>query len=127
MKKMLLTAMALAVSVSAQAAPPCLLVGQIYNWDVQNDQTLIVEDNLHHKFKVSLMGHCSPLKFPRFLTIGFKSFDGFPLSCLTRGDAVIHGDSVGPLQCPILKVEFYTPEMQKADLEAAKANKPAAP
>ena len=64
MRKTILAAAALAIFsfLTPQAAwaddRPCLRVGEIHNWDVQNDRTLIVEDNWRKKFKVQLMGAC---------------------------------------------------------------------
>jgi hypothetical protein len=126
MKKTLLTVVALAILVpAANAAEPCLRMDNIYNWDVRNDRTLIVEDYQHRKFKVSLMGGCTNLKFRQALA--FKSFGGTGLSCVTRGDAVVQRDDVGPRRCPIAKIELYTPEMQKLDLEATKMKAADAP
>ncbi len=125
MKKILLAALVLAISAPAHAAQPCLRLSQIFNWNSPNDQTLIVEDYQHYKFKLSLMGHCTGLNLHEAL--GFKAFGGDALSCLTAGDSVIQRDVIGPQHCPITKIELYTPEMQKADKEAAKAKGSTAP
>ena len=121
MKKTLLTFVALAILVpAASAAQSCLRMDNIYNWDVRDDRTLIVEDYQHSKFKVSLMVHCTNLKFRQALA--FKAFGGSQLGCLSRGDSVIQRDDAGPRRCLISKIELYTPEMQKVDQEAAKAS-----
>ncbi|MGA7674316.1 MAG: DUF6491 family protein, partial [Rhizomicrobium sp.] len=86
---------------------------------------LIVEDYQHQKFKLSLMVRCTGLNFHE--TVGFKAFGGTGLSCLSRGDDVIQHDVIGPRRCPISNIEIYTPEMQKADKEAAKAKGTPAP
>lgn len=125
MNKILLTIMALAVCAPAPAAERCPRLDNIKNWDAPNDRTLIVEDYQHNKFKLSLMGHCMNLKFR--LGLGFKMSGGSQLTCLARGDYIIQRDSAGLLRCPISKVELYTPEMQKVDGEAAKANGADAP
>jgi hypothetical protein len=118
-----------AVAVSLLSAPAlaagraCLEQSQIYNWDALDDRTLIVEDNWHHKFKVTLMVNCQNLQFHQRL--GFKSFGGTALSCVSRGDSVISGTEIGPQRCPIQTIEPYTPDMEKADKDAAAAAKAA--
>ena len=108
----------------AMAAAPCLQQSQIYSWDALNDRTLIVEDMRHQKFKLNLMVSCQHLQFHQRL--GFKTFSGTALACLTRGDQVISGTEIGPQMCPIKSIEAYTPEMEKADKDAAAAAKAAA-
>ena len=59
--------------------------------------------NSHQKFKLDLMGYCTGLTFKQ--TLGFKSFGGTDLSCLTPGDYVLvacHGDA---RHCPIKTIE----------------------
>jgi hypothetical protein len=98
----------------------CLRFGYIYNWHVVNDKTLIVEDNWHKKFKVDLMGLCTNLNYHEHL--GFKSFGGMRLSCITPGDEVITRDfGTGPGHCAITHITAYTPAMEAAD-KAAKAD-----
>jgi hypothetical protein len=124
MTKMLMAAMALAISVPAYAAEPCLRLDNISGWTTPNDKTLIVENYQHQKFKLTFMGSCPNLKYHEKL--GFKVFGGTRLSCLTRGDSVIQRDVIGPARCPISKVELYTPEMEKDDkasLEATRQHK----
>ncbi len=122
MKTKLLVAIgfAAALSTSAMADPSCLQVGQIWNWKALDNQTLIVEDNWHHKYKVSLMGYCPNLTFKE--RVGFKAVGGFSrLSCLGKGDEVLVRDIAVPSRCPITNVVAYTPEMEKADKAAAAA------
>jgi Family of unknown function (DUF6491) len=101
----------------------CLRYDNIYSWKALNDKTLIVEDTLHNRFKLSLMGYCPNLKFKEQLA--FKSFGGTQLSCVTKGDSVYTRDfgSHVPYNCPIADVVPYTPAMQKADEAAAAAKK----
>ena len=108
---------------SAMASTPCLQQSQIYSWDALNDRTLIVEDMRHQKFKLNLMVSCQHLQFHQRL--GFKTFGGSALACLTRGDEVISGTEIGPQMCPIKSIEAYTPQMEKADKDAAAAAKAA--
>lgn len=107
----------------APAATPCLQQSQIYSWDALNDRTLIVEDMRHQKFKLNLMVSCQHLQFHQRL--GFKTFSNTALACLSRGDQVISGTEIGPQMCPIKSIEAYTPEMEKADKDAAAAAKAA--
>jgi hypothetical protein len=112
------------LSAPALADRVCLQQSQIYNWDALNSRTLIVEDNFHKKFKLSLMVDCQHLQFHQRL--GFKTFGGSALACLARGDNVISGTEIGPQTCPIKSIEAYTPDMEKADKDAAAAAKAAA-
>lgn len=102
------------------AAPSCLQLGQIYSWNAPDNKTLIVEDNWHQKFRLSLMGYCQNLTFKE--RIGFKAFGGTQLSCLSKGDYVLVRDPGFPQRCPIMDIVPYTPQMEAAD-KAAKAAK----
>lgn len=109
-------------ATSASAAPSCLQIGQIWNWTAVNDKTLIVEDNWHQKFKLSLMAPCINLTFKE--RVGFKAIGGFTgLSCLSKGDEVLVRDPGFPEHCPITSIVLYTPAMEKADKQAAEAAK----
>ena len=106
---------------AATAQRACLRFGYIYNWSVIDNKTLIVEDNWHNKFKMSLMGYCPGLKFKE--RVGFKSPGSMQLSCMSPGDDVIINQfGTGPQRCPIASITTYTLEMDKADM-AAKAAK----
>jgi hypothetical protein len=122
--KLVCTALTLtALSLPAFAATPCLRQSQIYNWNALNDRTVIVEDDYHKKFKLTLMTPCLHMQFHERL--GFKTFGGTALSCVTKGDQIIAGSEIGPQHCPISSIEPYTPEMEKADKDAAAAAKAA--
>jgi len=132
MKAILVSAviLALASAVPAIAQAPqtgaaptaCLRFGEIYDWKAQDNRTLIVEDNLHKKFKVSLMGTCPSLAFKE--RVGFQSRDAMRLTCMRPGDNVIvRSMGSGTQRCPIRSVAAYTPAMQKADEAAAAAKK----
>ena len=127
MKKMFLLAAGLALFAAPApvlANATCLEVGSIYSWDAPNDKTLIVEDNFHNKFKLTLLGVCSSLTFKE--TLAFQAFGGTQLSCVSAGDSVYTRNfGTGRQQCPIRKVEPYTPAMMKADADAAAAKKAA--
>jgi hypothetical protein len=107
---------------SAAAPRACLQFGEIYNWNVVDDRTLIVEDNLHRKFRVSLLGYCPDLNFKE--RVGFRSPGAMRLTCLSPGDSVIVNNlGAGFQRCPIKSIEAYTPAMQKADEAAAAAKR----
>lgn len=119
-------AAALVVSATAQTTGTatrnaCLRFGEIYSWDAPDNRTLIVEDNLHQKFKVSLMGYCPNVTFRE--RVGFRSPGAMRLTCLLPGDDVIVNNAgAGFQRCPIRSIVAYTLAMQKTD-EAAKAAK----
>lgn len=120
MKKSLIAVLALFAATPALANPNCLQLGLVYSWKVVDNKTLIVEDELHQKFKVSLMGWCPALPYNE--TLGFKVFGGTQLSCITKGDEIIsHEHPLGAFRCPVTNIEPYTPEMEKADKQAAAA------
>lgn len=107
------------LSTPALADPACLQFGQIYNWKAVDNQTLIVEDNWHNKFKVSLMGYCPNLTFKE--RVGFQSPGSTALSCMGKGDQIIVRDISMPSRCPIVNIVPYTAAMEKADKDAAAA------
>jgi len=95
-------------ALPANAQPTCLQIGRIWSWKALNTRTLIVEDELHRKFKVGLQGYCPALPFK--LSLGFKSVGGISgLDCLQRGDEVISHDVGIPYICPIMTIAPYTP------------------
>jgi hypothetical protein len=114
-----LAAVTLLGSTLAYAAPSCLELGRIWSWKVIDNKTLIVEDDTHQKFKMSLMGFCPDLQFKE--RIAFKSVGGSELSCLGMGDYVLAHDIAIPDRCPITSVVPYTPQMEAADKAAAAA------
>lgn len=94
----------------------CLQVGRIWNWRAPDNRTLIIENDLHKKFKVQLMGYCPGLTFKE--TIGIRSPGGSYLSCVTPGDTVFFHDIGMSMHCVINKITPYTAAMEKADKEA---------
>jgi hypothetical protein len=119
MKLLATAAIALGLSGPALAGQPCLEIGQIWNWTAPDNHTLIVENDTHQKFRLSMMGYCPNLQFKE--RVGFQTVGQFSsLACLTRGDYVLVHDPVGPTRCPIADIVLYTPDMQKADEAAAK-------
>jgi hypothetical protein len=117
---------ALVFSALAFGAPPsraqtaCLQIGQIWSWKPLDRQTLIVEDEMHRKFKLRLMGYCPRLPFK--LDLAFKTNGGVSgLDCVRKGDDVISRDVGASYTCPVLGVAPYTPAMEQADKAAAAA------
>lgn len=97
-----------AFTIPAQANTACLQIGRIWSWKALDNKTLVVEDELHQKFKVGLMGYCPRLPFK--LDLGFKSNTGVNgLDCLAKGDDVIERDITGGYRCPITNVTPLAP------------------
>ena len=102
----------------AGLAAPCLQSGRIDDWRaIPGNRALIVTDVGHNKFKITLQGVCSDLQWHN--TIGFVPFGRSRLSCLTRGDKITARGLEGPpvQSCPIEKVEAFTLEMEKTDVQ----------
>lgn len=121
MRKALFLAAALAALIPAAAqASPCLQENQIWNWHALSDKTLIVENEVHQKFRLSLIGTCQNLRF--YQNLGFRSVGGTGMSCLGPGDMVTsHDFATGPQHCAITHIEPYTHDMEAADRAAAAA------
>jgi len=103
----------LAFTTAAPAQQACLTVNQIWTWKPLDRKTLVVEDTVHRKFKVSLYGPCPNIEYN--LGAAFISRGNTQLDCLRPGDMVVHrGYGIGN-RCPIKLVQPYTPAMQKAD------------
>jgi hypothetical protein len=111
------------VAAPAMASSPCLQFGSIYNFKALDDKTLIVEDDFHNKFKLSLMGVCPELPFKE--GIGFRSFGPhMALTCVGAGDDIVTREAgIGHERCPIRSITAYMPDMAKADADAAAAKK----
>jgi hypothetical protein len=114
--------LSLFAATPAVAEPGCLRGIDIYSFDAKNDRTLIVENNRHLKYRLSLFGTCTSMRFKERLA--FKTIGGSDLSCLSRGDEVRTRDFGSGIRevCTISKIEPYTAEMQAAD-RAEKAAK----
>ena len=118
----LIAAAATLLSVPAFAAGACLRQDQIYSWHAVTDRVLMVEDDFHKRFKVSLLSPCQELQFN--LKLGVKTFSGSALACISKGDEILSGTPIGPQHCVIKAVDGdYTPDMEKADKDAEAAKK----
>ncbi|HEX3944372.1 MAG TPA: DUF6491 family protein [Rhizomicrobium sp.] len=116
------------IAQTPQTAAPntCLRFGEIYSWNAPDNRTLIVEDNLHRKFKLSLMGYCPNVTFKE--RVGFRSRGAMRLTCMSAGDdVVVNNMGSGSQRCPIQSIVAYTPAMQKADEAAAAAKQQSRP
>jgi hypothetical protein len=109
MRKILLALAGVAIlAATPAAADPCIRQNDIWNWSSINDKTLILENSRHQKIVAKLIGTCSDLAFRQ--TIAIKSFAGFGLSCIERGDTVITRSAGFRGSCSIASIEpFYGP------------------
>lgn len=116
MKMVIPAALALGTLAGLPAAADtgCLQIGRVWSFHPLDDKTLIVEDELHQKFKVGVAGYCPRL--PLKLTLGFKSASGISgLDCVRKGDTVISRDVGTNYTCPVMSIVPYTPAMEKTD------------
>jgi hypothetical protein len=65
------------------------------------------------------MGICNGLQFN--MGLAFRTHGVGTLSCIAKGDSVIHRDPAGPPACTIKSVEWQTPVLDKADADARAA------
>src|ERR1700749_1363845 len=100
-KTLLIAAAAICLTAApAMAAGRCLQYGNIYNFKAPDDKTLIVEDDFHDKFKITLFSVCPTLTFKE--GIGFKSFGPtMALDCVSKGDDIVTRDPSGGQHCSI--------------------------
>ena len=97
---------------------PCLRQGQIYDYQlVSGDRSLVVTDLSRHRYRLNFMAKCYDLKFQ--FGLRFKTFGVGSLSCVDRGDSVLT-DRPGNNQCIVRSVEYQTPDMDRADFQAAR-------
>ena len=96
---------------------PCLRQGYIYDFEtVPGNRSLIVTDLARHRYRLDFMGECYDLQYQ--FGLRFKTFGVGSLSCVSRGDSVLTRGP-GPNQCIIKDIRYQTPEMDRADFEAA--------
>jgi hypothetical protein len=97
---------------------PCLRQGYIYDFQlVPGDRSLVVTDLARHRYRLNFMGKCYDLKFQ--FGLRFKTHGIGRLSCVDRGDSVLT-DRPGNNLCIIRSVEYQTPELDRADFQAAR-------
>jgi len=102
--------------------PPCLRQRNIYDFKtVPGNRSLIVTDLARKRYRLNFVGVCYNLQYQ--LGLAFRTRGVGTLACVERGDSVLQRDVVGPNQCLIQSVEYQTPALDKADIEAAAAAK----
>ena len=89
-------------AVPASASTNCLQIGRTWSWKALDNKTLIVEDELHQKFRLA-RGYCPRLPFK--LNLAIRSASGINgLDCVRRGDNVISEDVGARYTCPVMSV-----------------------
>jgi hypothetical protein len=133
-------ALFLAAAVPALADPPatapattpaakpvniCLYRHQIDGWGSRGDHSLVVNDRFGKKYLVNVAGLCSDLNWA--FGVGVRPVGG-DHPCVERGDHIVmRGGGVLPGEaCWVTKVQYYTPDMQKADKTARDNKQPLA-
>ena len=82
------------------------------------NRSLVVTDLARHRYRLNFMGRCYDLQYQ--FGLRFKTFGVGSLSCVSRGDSVLLRDTTGPGQCIIRDIQYQTPELDRADFEAAR-------
>lgn len=119
---LLVSAPAIAQPAPPPSEPPCLRQRNIYDFKtVPGNRSLIVTDLARRRYRLNFIGVCYNLQ--HHLTLGFRTRGVGTLSCVEKGDSVLQNDVVGPNSCIIQSVEYQTPALDKADIEAAAALK----
>lgn len=110
-------------STPPQTGRPCLRPANFWSFElVPGNRSLVVVDRSRQRFRLDFMGVCNNLQF--HLRLGFRTRGTGRLSCVSRGDSVFMiNDPVGPRTCIIRDVSFQTPDMDRADAEAAAARR----
>lgn len=90
-------------------APICLRQDMVWGWKVVDNKTLIVTDKAQKAYKVSLKPGCFNLNW--HMRLGFKSYSGMGVSCLSRNDYVIVPPLTGQpgQRCFIADIAAYIP------------------
>jgi len=115
-------AIAQPAATPAPSDPPCLRQRNIYDFKtVPGNRSLIVTDLARKRYRLNFVGVCYNLQYQ--LGLAFRTRGVGTLACVERGDSVLQRDVVGPNQCLIQSVEYQTPALDKADIEAAAAAK----
>jgi hypothetical protein len=103
MTKIIPAALALVMLAAPACASGCLQVGRTWSWKPLDKKTLVVEDELHQKFRLTLEGYCPRLPFK--LNLAIQSTSGVSrLDCVRRGDNVISEDVGTHYTCPVMSV-----------------------
>jgi hypothetical protein len=104
---------------SQMGGAPCLRQRNIYDFQlVPGNRSLIVTDLSRQRYRLNFMGTCYNLQHQ--FGLRFKTFGVGSLACVARGDSVLLHDPVGPGQCIVQSVQYQTPDMDRADFDAAR-------
>jgi hypothetical protein len=104
------------------AGPPCLRQRNIYDFQlVPGNRSLVVTDLARQRYRLNFIGKCYNIQHQ--FGLRFKIFGVGTLACVARGDSVLLHDPVGPGECIIRSIEYQTPALDRADLDAARAAK----
>lgn len=101
---------------------PCLRQRNIYDFQiVPGNRSLVVTDISRGRYRLNFMGRCYNLQYQ--FGLAFRSRGVGTLSCIAKGDEIQMRDPVGPNQCIIQSVEYQTPALDRADMEAKDAQR----
>jgi hypothetical protein len=103
---------------SPNRPPPCLRVGNIYDFQlVPGNRSLVVQDISRTRYRVNFMGRCYDLKYN--FGLAFRTFGTGELSCVGRGDSVYNNQAFGAgRQCIVKSVEYQTRALDQMDYNA---------
>jgi hypothetical protein len=101
---------------------PCLRQRNFYDFQiVPGNRSLVVTDLSRRRYRLNFMGRCYNLQYQ--FGLAFRSRGVGTLSCIAKGDEIQMRDPVGPNQCIIQSVEYQTPVLDRADMEAKDAQR----
>ena len=101
---------------------PCLRQRNIYDFQiVPGNRSLVGTDISRGRYRLNFMGRCYNLQYQ--FGLAFRSRGVGTLSCIAKGDEIQMRDPVGPNQCIIQSVEYQTPALDRADMEAKDAQR----
>ena len=131
MMRSVLVAVLVSAAIPALAQPtaekdmreaPCLRQRNIYDFQiVPGNRSLVVTDISRRRYRLNFMGRCYNLQYQ--FGLAFRSRGVGTLSCIAKGDEIQMRDPVGPGQCIIKSVEYQTPVLDRADMEAKDATR----
>jgi hypothetical protein len=92
----------------------------IYDYQiVPGNRSLVVTDLARRRYRVNFTARCYDLQ--RQFGLRFRVFGVGGLACVERGDSVLTRGGAVNNPCIIRDVQYQTPEMDRADFEAAQA------
>jgi hypothetical protein len=103
----------------------CLFRHDIFGWGSRDDHSVVIDDRFGKKYLLNLAGVCSDLNWA--FGVGIRPVGGASV-CVERGDHIVMrgGGVMGGAPCWVTKIQYYTPDMQKADKAAREAKQPLA-